>query len=394
MKKYIVSALILSILFSVNTFAEEAVMSNSMKITINNEDFTPKDSETKKILKPIVYNSSTYIPLRSISEAIGAKVDYDTQTKAINITLNEFKQPESGSSIYGGADRKIDIIENKDSIITVNGKNLNIYPVVYENRTYIPLRAAAEALGLGVSYDAQTKKINLVSSISSTENNDYETSLDLVQLQGEENAEYIVEMSTSMGTMKFVLYPQYAPKAVENFTELAKTDYYDNLTFHRVINEFVIQGGDPKGNGTGGESIWNEPFEDEITPNLRHFRGALAMANSGPNTNTSQFYIVQNTSIDEQYRENFEYALVHQNEVIGQDEIGNDILMKEYYPTEVLEKYLNDGGTPYLDGSYTIFGQLVDGFEVLDKIAAVETDEADKPVEAVIINDVNVIIAN
>ena len=106
------------------------------------------------------------------------------------------------------------------------------------------------------------------------------------------DAEVIV-MKTSKGTIKMRLFPEKAPKTVENFVTHAKEGYYDGLTFHRVINGFMIQGGDPLGNGTGGESIWGKPFEDEFDVELRNFRGALSMANAGPSTNGSQFFIVQ-----------------------------------------------------------------------------------------------------
>ena len=95
------------------------------------------------------------------------------------------------------------------------------------------------------------------------------------------------------GTIRAVLFEDEAPKTVENFITHAEEGYYDGLTFHRVIDEFMIQGGDPQGDGTGGESIWGKAFEDEFTDNLYNFRGALSMANSGKNTNGSQFFIVQ-----------------------------------------------------------------------------------------------------
>ncbi|MEG2813991.1 MAG: peptidylprolyl isomerase, partial [Oscillospiraceae bacterium] len=102
----------------------------------------------------------------------------------------------------------------------------------------------------------------------------------------------IIEIE-KFGTIKVDLLPDVAPKAVENFTKLSKDGYYNGLTFHRVIKDFMIQGGDPKGDGTGGESIWKKPFQDEFSEKARNFSGALSMANSGPNTNGSQFFIVK-----------------------------------------------------------------------------------------------------
>ncbi len=155
-------------------------------------------------------------------------------------------------------------------------------------------------------------------------------------------------MHTDQGDIAIVLFPSEAPKACENFMTHAKEGYYDGLTFHRVINEFMIQSGDPQGNGTGGESIWGTPFEDEFSANLFHFRGALSMANAGSNTNGSQFFIVQASSLVQ--------------ELIG-------------YPTLAASKYEEVGGTPWLDGQHTIFGQVIDGMDVVDAIAALENSD-------------------
>jgi peptidyl-prolyl cis-trans isomerase B (cyclophilin B) len=113
------------------------------------------------------------------------------------------------------------------------------------------------------------------------------------QLQMPVKGDPIAIMKTSMGDMYIRLLTTEAPKAVENFVTHAKNGYYDGLIFHRVIKDFMIQGGDPTGDGTGGESIWGAPFEDEFTARAFNFRGALSMANAGPNTNGSQFFVVQ-----------------------------------------------------------------------------------------------------
>lgn len=113
------------------------------------------------------------------------------------------------------------------------------------------------------------------------------------QLDMPQKGEEIAIMHTSMGDISIRFFPEAAPKAVENFKTHAKDGYYDGLTFHRVINDFMIQGGDPNGDGTGGDSIWGEPFEDEFSDTLFNIRGSLSMANSGPDTNGSQFFINQ-----------------------------------------------------------------------------------------------------
>ena len=111
--------------------------------------------------------------------------------------------------------------------------------------------------------------------------------------------EKVAVIKTDKGDIKVRLFPEEAPKAVENFVTHAENGYYDGLIFHRVIKDFMIQGGDPKGTGTGGESIWGKPFADEFSSELHNFRGALSMANAGPNTNGSQFFIVQADSVSD-----------------------------------------------------------------------------------------------
>jgi len=182
--------------------------------------------------------------------------------------------------------------------------------------------------------------------------------------------EKLVEMETSMGTIKIKLFPEYAPKAVENFVKHSEEGYYEGQIFHRVIKDFMIQGGDPNGNGTGGESIWGKPFEDEFSSNLFNLRGALSMANSGANTNGSQFFIVQSTSLDP--------AMKSQMEKAG-------------YPKEIIAAYDKDGGTPWLDHRHTVFGQVVEGMEIVDKIAAVAVDAKDKPEKDVTIKKIQVL---
>ncbi|MFV0381095.1 MAG: peptidylprolyl isomerase [Breznakia sp.] len=161
----------------------------------------------------------------------------------------------------------------------------------------------------------------------------------------------VATIQTDYGEIVIVLFPKQAPKAVENFSTHAKNGYYDGVTFHRIIEDFMIQGGDPKGDGTGGESIWKEGFAEEITYELYHFKGALAMARtSAPSSQGSQFYIVQSANT----------ALAYQ------------------YDTIVEEKYAEVGGTSNLDGNYTVFGQTIAGLDVVDAIAKVEkTDEVD-----------------
>ena len=175
-------------------------------------------------------------------------------------------------------------------------------------------------------------------------------------------------IKTNHGDIKIQLFLEQAPMTVENFVRLAQKGYYDKTIFHRVISDFMIQGGDPEGNGTGGTSIWDHPFEDEFSQELFNLRGALSMANSGPNTNGSQFFIVQNKNMPKRY--------IKQMEPAG-------------YPKEIIHAY-KQGGTPWLDGRHTVFGQVIDGMEVVDEIAKVKKDKMDKPLEDVVINTIDI----
>ena len=146
-----------------------------------------------------------------------------------------------------------------------------------------------------------------------------------MQLQAEEKAPIVV-LETNLGKIELKLFPKIAPKAVENFTTHVKNGYYNGLIFHRIIRNFMIQGGDPTGTGRGGESIWKKDFEDEFAPNVVFDRPyLLAMANRGPRTNGSQFFI---TTVP----------------------------------------------TPWLNGRHTIFGEVVAGVNVVNKLESVDVD--------------------
>ena len=142
----------------------------------------------------------------------------------------------------------------------------------------------------------------------------------------------IVVLQTNQGAIEIKLMPEVAPKACENFTKLVEKGYYDGLIFHRVIKDFMIQGGDPTGTGMGGNSIWGQPFSDEVSPNVGFDKvGLLAMANAGPNTNGSQFFITT-------------------------------------------------AKTPWLNMRHTIFGEVVSGYDVVQKIESAQTGASDRPV--------------
>lgn len=176
-------------------------------------------------------------------------------------------------------------------------------------------------------------------------------------------------METTKGTITMRLFRHAAPKAVENFIGLATSGKYDDVIFHRVMDNFMIQGGDPTGTGYGGESIWGKPFEDEFSSFALNLRGALSMANSGENTNGSQFFIVQNKTIGDDY-------------ITAMKDAG--------YPDYVCDLYKEMGGYPSLDFVHTVFGAVIDGMDVVDSIAAVETDETDKPLSDIKIKSIKI----
>ncbi|MDN3507902.1 MAG: peptidylprolyl isomerase [Simkaniaceae bacterium] len=141
------------------------------------------------------------------------------------------------------------------------------------------------------------------------------------------------EIETTQGSFEVTLMPNIAPKACENFTELAKKGYYNGVIFHRVIKGFMIQGGDPTGTGRGGQSTWGKPFADECSKDVTFDKkGLLAMANAGPGTNGSQFFITT-------------------------------------------------AKAPWLNGKHTIFGEVTEGYSVIEKLENVKTARGDRPVD-------------
>ena len=159
----------------------------------------------------------------------------------------------------------------------------------------------------------------------------------------EESEMLVAQIKTSMGDIEIELYADKTPKTVENFVGLALKGYYDGIVFHRIIADFMIQGGDPTGSGSGGESYFGDSFEDEFHDDLTHDGpGVLSMANAGPGTNGSQFFI----------------TLVP---------------------------------TPWLDGKHSIFGKVITGLDIVESIGKVATSKPfDKPLEDIVMNKVSV----
>jgi len=155
-----------------------------------------------------------------------------------------------------------------------------------------------------------------------------------------------VVLETSMGDIYLELYWNHTPKTCKNFSELIKKGYYNGTIFHRIIKDFMVQGGDPTGTGRGGESIYGKKFEDELTKELKHTgAGILSMANSGPNTNGSQFFITL-------------------------------------------------APTPWLDGKHTIFGRVMKGMTIVKRLGNVQTNASDRPTEEIRIIKGRIIAGN
>lgn len=219
------------------------------------------------------------------------------------------------------------------------------------------------------------------------------------QLDAPQSGDTIAIMETTMGTIKMRFFPEAAPKTVENFITHAQNGYYDNVTFHRVIPDFMIQGGDPLGNGTGGESIWGKAFEDEFSDKLFNIRGSVSMANAGPNTNGSQFFINQAKNFSgweyfEKLWPQFK-SMAEQYATMGQlkpfiDRFGMACPNMDKVNDEIKQLYTENGGNVNLDGGlndfgkgHSVFAQVFEGMEVVDAIAAVERDDNDKPLTPV-----------
>lgn len=193
------------------------------------------------------------------------------------------------------------------------------------------------------------------------------------QTSAPQKGDLVAVMHTNMGDIKIKLFEKEVPMTVKNFIELAKKDYYNGIIFHRVIKDFMIQGGDPTGTGMGGESIYGEKFQDEFDVKLHNICGALSMANAGPDTNGSQFFIVQADTVPEG--------------MIGQMEQ----LADRGFPAETVEDYKALGGTPWLDFKHSVFGQVYEGMETVNDIANVRTGAGDRPLHDVVIEGIEII---
>lgn len=268
------------------------------------------------------------------------------------------------------------------------------------------LAAATMLTGCGKKYEMESKKP------AETEGFDGNVK-DVAPKSGDLIATFEIE---DHGTIKAVLFPEAAPVGVENFQKLCDAGYYNGLKIHRVRKDFMLQGGSANGNGTGGEAMVNGGrFSIETAQNARHFYGALCYANAGAEYNTTQFFIINNktpqdiSAFDEKgAQQEIDNAMDYLNEnadKASQDKIDsflrdvqyaqNTLDFFRYASDDVKARYNEKGGYPYLDGNYTVFGQVYEGFDVIDELSAVEVEnngsgEKSKPVKDIIIKNVTV----
>lgn len=223
-----------------------------------------------------------------------------------------------------------------------------------------------------VTRNTTSKSTNQTKQESALDNVDFKAAAEHQKAMPEDGETIAIMHVKNFGDIKLKFFEDVAPKAVENFLTHAKNGYYNGVTFHRVINEFMIQGGDPTATGAGGESIWGENFQAEVAYEYVPYKGSLCMASSSLGIG-SQFFITQAN-----YSESMEKSM---------RDAG--------YPEKLIEQYKNYGGYLSLYMQYTVFGQVFEGLDVVDKIAAVETEisssnEKSKPIEDVIIESIEV----
>ena len=256
-----------------------------------------------------------------------------------------------------------------------------------KNSTFIAIVAAAAFLGFAIVLYFIMHGMQVKDAIAKVTGNDIVIKGNVVYLDGETKEDKAIVQYEEpakgdliakikikdYGTITVRFFPEHAPLAVENFVTHAVEGYYDGLSFHRIMDDFMIQGGDPEGTGAGGESIWTDeagndvPFTDEYSKYLIPMRGALCMANAGANTNGSQIFIVQNK----------EYNIA---DVMNLRSLGVDKDLVNYYK--------ENGGACWLYKAHTVFGQVIEGYDVLDEVAGVDVDSSSKPKKDVIIDSI------
>lgn len=297
--------LLFSLVFSIPCFA------STIELTLNGKQLTSP-------ISPIIENDITLVPLRLISENLNATVSYNNETKTISITSKD----TSIRLTLGSTSVKV----NEEII------SLSVAPRSIDGTTMVPLRFISENLDCKVNWDAKNQRITITSL-----NPDEQTTTSTLPIA--------TIMIKDYGTITLELYPDLAPNTVNNFIFLANNKFYNGLTFHRIIDDFMIQGGDPLGTGIGGPgyTIAGEFSSNGFSTNtLSHTKGIISMARSYlPDSAGSQFFI---TSAD----------------------------------------------ATYLDGQYAAFGKVLTGLDVLEVLSNVSTNANDAPLNPVIIESIHV----
>lgn len=269
-------------------------------------------------VSPVIINDRTMVPLRAIGEYLNASVYWEAETQKV-------------SMISGGVSNELYVGNTNAVKNTSEGETENIEldspPVILGERTFVPLRYLAQCLDMEVIWEADTRTVFI---------NDKTTFF-------EEETIMVEIIMENGGVMELELYPEHAPITVENFVGLVESGFYDGLTFHRIIKGFMVQGGDPLGNGMGGsdKQIKGEFSSNGVNNPIIHERGVISMARSmNPDSASSQFFIM------------------HEN-------------------------------APHLDGQYAAFGRMISGFEVLDELADTPVS-GDAPTQKPVIKSITI----
>ncbi|PKM77889.1 MAG: peptidylprolyl isomerase [Firmicutes bacterium HGW-Firmicutes-15] len=274
------------------------------------------------------------VPVRFISEQLGADVSWDQLNQTVNVSYNQ---------------KRISIpIDSKFADVDGNEIKLDTNAVINNNRTMVPLRFVSEALGARVLWSSAAPVVRISNSnydLSTTQSRHNKYKLPPI-ITIDSKKHYTAMINTNRGNFRIELFASQAPTTVNNFVFLARDGYFDGISFHRIIKDFMIQTGDPLGSGRGGPGY---TFADELPPVKAYAPGIVAMANSGPNTNGSQFFIC------------------------------------------------NGSGASQLNSqaNYTVFGQVIDGMDVILKISDTPLEnnlsgEISKPMEDVFIQKVTI----
>ncbi|MDR2183032.1 MAG: peptidylprolyl isomerase [Clostridiales bacterium] len=380
--KMLLSATVLALALGI--FMPAALYANEVSVTIDGVLVEFEDQG------PAIVDGRTLVPVRGVFEALGFYVDWDQDAQTATLTASKDVVLWAFEEQYNTMD-VIDvevIITIGNEIFTTNGEEfeLDVPAQLVEGRTMLPIRHVLESVGHFVDWDDDTSTV-IIRNLWGFIDFDYTPGALENQIAPPAEGELFAVIHTNFGEIHLRLFPDLAPLTVENFVTHAQNGYYDGVIFHRVIDWFMIQGGDPTGTGTGGESIWDMAFGDEGTSNLRHIRGALSMANAGPNTNGSQFFIVQIDSLRDGMAEILEERIANQDEIA--DWAG--VYYREVFPASFAQHLLEYGGVPHLDFRHTVFGQVFIGMDVVDNIAATEVDETARPFEDVIIERIEIL---